>query len=210
VTTPRWSPEGLWIAFDARVKADGDIYVVSAGGGQSRRLTSEPSDDGLPAWSRDGKWIYFMSSRTGGAQIWKIPIEGGRAIQVTRQGGGAPTESADGAFVYYMKVQSGGKYELWRIPSTGGEEVQIIGARLGLQKFALVKDGVYFVEGNWRDSVCALQFHRFSTGRTERAGVIHRRLDTGLGVWPTDHPRWLYYSGFEEPTGDLMLAESRP
>lgn len=210
VTTPRWSPEGRWIAFDARVKADGDIYVVSAGGGQSRRLTTDPGDDGLPGWSRDGKWIYFTSYRTGGAQIWKIPIEGGRAIQLTRQGGVAPSESAHGAFVYYMKAHSGGKYELWRIPSTGGEEVQIIGARLGLQKFALVKDGVYFVEGNWRDSVCALQFHRFSTGRTERAGVIHRRLDTGLGVWPTDHPRWLYYSGFEEATGDLMLAESTP
>lgn len=122
----------------------------------------------------------------------------------------APSESAHGAFAYYMKAHSGGKYELWRIPSTGGEEVQIIGARLGLQKFALVKDGVYFVEGNWRDSVCALQFHRFSTGRTERAGVIHRRLDTGLGVWPTAPPRWLYYSGFEEATGDLMLAESTP
>lgn len=210
VTTPRWSPDALWIAFDARVQTDGDIYVASAAGGQSRRLTTDPSDDGLPAWSRDGRWIYFTSTRTGGPQIWKMPAEGGQAIQLTRQGGAAPTESADGAFVYYMKAHSGDRYELWRIPSTGGEEVQIIGARLGLQKFALVKDGVYFVEGNWRDSVCALQFHRFSTGRTERAGVIHRRLDTGLSVWPTDHPRWLYYSAFEEPTGDLMLAERRP
>jgi Tol biopolymer transport system component len=210
VTTPRWSPDGLWIAFDARVKANGDIYVVGASGGQARRLTTEPSEDGLPAWSRDGKWIYFSSSLNAGAQIWKIPAEGGTAIQLTQQGGVAPTESADGAFLFYMKPRSGGKHELWRIPSTGGEEIQIIGARLGLQKFALVKDGVYFVEGNWRDSVCTLQFHRFSTGRTEQAGVIRRRLDTGLGVWPTDQPRWLYYSAFEEPTGDLMLADSRP
>jgi Tol biopolymer transport system component len=210
VTTPRWSPDGLWIAFDARVKASGDIYVASARGGHSRRLTIEPSDDSLPAWSCDGKWIYFTSDRADGAQIWKMPADGGSAIQLTRQGGAAPTESADGAFVYYMKPRSGGKSELWRIPSTGGKEVQIIGARLGLQKFALVKDGVYFVEGGWRDPVCALQFHRFSTGRTGRAGVIHRRLDTGLGVWPRDHPRWLYYSAFDEPSGDLMLAESRP
>ncbi len=206
VTSPRWSPDGLWIAFDARAKTKGDIYVVRAGGGQPRRVTTEPSDDSLPAWSRDGKWTYFTSDRSGGEQIWKIAAEGGKAIQVTRRGGTAPAESADGAFVYYMKVQPGGKYELWRISSAGGEETRIIGARLGLQKFALVKDGVYFVEGNWRDSVCALQFYRFSTVRIEHAGVIHRRLDTGLAAWPADHPRWLYYSGFEEPTGDLMLA----
>ncbi|MEN6534432.1 MAG: hypothetical protein ABFD60_10675 [Bryobacteraceae bacterium] len=210
VTTPNWSPDGFWIAFDARVKENADIYMVSARGGQPRCLTKETSTDSLPAWSGDGKWIYFTSDRSGEPQIWKMPVEGGAAVQLTRQIGVASSESSDGAFVYYMKPRSGGKYELWRIPSSGGNEVQIIGARLGLQRFALVKDGVYFVEGNWRGSVFALQFHSFATGKTERVGVIHHRLDTGLGVWPKDHPRWLYYGSFEEPTGDLMLAERIP
>ncbi len=207
VTTPRWSPDGLWIVFDARVKANGDIYVVSARGERPRRLTDEPSDESFPAWTHDGKWVYFTSDRADGPQIWKMPAAGGRAMRLTRQGGVAPTESADGAFVYYMKPRSAGKYELWRIPSSGGQEVRIIEARLGLPKFALAKEGVYFAEGNWRDSAYALQFHRLSTGQTERVGVIRHRLDTGLSVWPADYPRWLYYSGFDEPTGDLMLAE---
>src|SRR5206468_12354676 len=39
--SPRWSPDGRWIAFDC-LKDDGnyDLYVISADGGVPRRLTT--------------------------------------------------------------------------------------------------------------------------------------------------------------------------
>jgi Tol biopolymer transport system component len=64
VGSPRWSPDSRWIAFDSPTKAgNDDIYVIGADGGQSRRLTSGPSNNVRPSWSHDGRWIYFGSNR---------------------------------------------------------------------------------------------------------------------------------------------------
>ena len=36
--TPRWSPDGLWVAFDSRPEGQPDIFVI-ASEGDERRLT---------------------------------------------------------------------------------------------------------------------------------------------------------------------------
>ena len=61
--SPRWSPDGRWIAYDAQAE-DGnwDIYVIEAAGGQPRRLTTHPAFEHFASWSRDGQWIYFRSA----------------------------------------------------------------------------------------------------------------------------------------------------
>src|SRR5262249_33989132 len=124
--TPRWSPDGRWIAFDSRSndwgrEGNADIYLISAEGGQPRRLTTEPSEDVAPSWSRDGKWIYFGSTRSGSMQIWKVPVEGGQAaVQVTRQGGFEGFESKDGKLFYYAKGRN--LPGIWQVAVGGGEE----------------------------------------------------------------------------------------
>jgi TolB protein len=57
---PVWSPKGDRIAFGG-----GEISVVPALGGTSRRLTRGPDDSG-PAWSPDGTRIAFVRSNTNG------------------------------------------------------------------------------------------------------------------------------------------------
>ena len=102
--TPRWSPDGMNIAFDTRPDAQADIYVVSSIGGTPRRVTKSEFEDVVPSWSSDGAWIYFASNRTGAWQVWRAPAarrrgraghDGGRfcgvriarwAISVLRQG----------------------------------------------------------------------------------------------------------------------------
>jgi Tol biopolymer transport system component len=206
VSTPRWSPDGKAIAFDVRAHANGDIYVVGSGGGSPRPITAEPSDDAFPAWSANGKWLYFASDRDGASQIWKQPVAGGSAVRLTREGGIAPSESPDGRHVYYMKIQSGDKYALWRVPAGGGEE-EFFAPQLGLQKFALTDRGAYFIQGDWNGSDLILAFQPFSSRKPEIAGRFHQRLDTGLSLFPAANPKWLYYTGYEKPTADLMMAE---
>src|SRR5215813_10979450 len=75
-----------------RPEGNADIYVVSAEGGQPRRLTTDPAEDIVPSWSRDGRRIYFTSNRSGRLQIWKMPAGEGDAAQMTRQGGFEPME----------------------------------------------------------------------------------------------------------------------
>jgi eukaryotic-like serine/threonine-protein kinase len=105
--TPRWSPDGRWIAFYSQGE-DGrrHIYMMDASGGRPRRLTPELPDEAVPSWSRDGKWIYFRSNRTGRDEIWRVPVAGGRAEQLTKEGGDAADESADGITLFYIKSMS--------------------------------------------------------------------------------------------------------
>ena len=53
------SPDGSEIAFCYK----GDIYVVDAGGGTARQITSNPAYDSDPIWTPDGKNIVFSSYR---------------------------------------------------------------------------------------------------------------------------------------------------
>jgi dipeptidyl aminopeptidase/acylaminoacyl peptidase len=64
-TSPRWSPDGRWLAFvsnrdgDDEKQAKGQLYVVPAHGGEARKLTdAKESVEGL-AWSPDSTRIAF-------------------------------------------------------------------------------------------------------------------------------------------------------
>lgn len=95
--SPRWSPDGQYLAFDSRPKGSADIFLIPAGGGRRRKITSESSNEVTPAFSSDGKSIYFASDRGGAWQVWKQPAEGGPARQVTQAGRFAPQESSNGS-----------------------------------------------------------------------------------------------------------------
>jgi Tol biopolymer transport system component/DNA-binding winged helix-turn-helix (wHTH) protein len=119
--TPRWSPDGQSIAFDARTKNGVYIYTVTLREGVPKLLVGDTRENICPSWSPDGKWVYFVSSRTGGWQVWKVPADGGTPSQVTTLGGHAPFASADGKFIYYAKTAYANP-EIWQVPVDGGTE----------------------------------------------------------------------------------------
>jgi Tol biopolymer transport system component len=76
-STPRWSPDGEWIAFAADRGYGGGISIIRPGGSQERRLTET---GGWPAWRSDGRHIsYAVVTPDGRQQIETVAIDGAAA-----------------------------------------------------------------------------------------------------------------------------------
>ncbi len=79
--SPRFSPDGKWIAFSADYGGNLDVFVVPASGGQPRRLTWHPSPDVVEGWTPDGKRILFSSGRYSHSRrysrLFTVPLRGG-------------------------------------------------------------------------------------------------------------------------------------
>ncbi|MFL6466998.1 MAG: TolB family protein, partial [Pyrinomonadaceae bacterium] len=63
-SSPRWSPDGKFLAFVRSAEAPGSfaqIFLLPTSGGEAFQLTSIARGAGGPVWSPDGKWIAFSS-----------------------------------------------------------------------------------------------------------------------------------------------------
>lgn len=207
--SPMWSPDGKYVVFDSRPNGNPDIYIISADGGMPRRLTSDASQEVVPSWSRDGKWIYFASNRTGRYELFKQPAQGGIASQITHNGAFHGIESPDGQFVYYAK--STNLPGLWRVPTGGGKEEQVIpGLRGGYWGYwGFGKDGIYWIDredlegGGGR---YPLHYYQFSTKKDVMMTHLMRRpFNSGLSISP-DFRNFLYTQVDQSET-DIMMVD---
>ncbi len=74
--SPRFSPNGQWLAFTGEYDGNSDVFVVSVAGGAPRRMTWHPAPDLVQGWTPDGRHIAFASNRMG-------VVSGGGATPMT-------------------------------------------------------------------------------------------------------------------------------
>lgn len=211
--TPRWSPDGKWVAFDSRTNSpdttgNPDIYIINSEGGKPRLITDDPSENVAPSWSRDGKWIYFGSSRTGRFEIWKTPATGGKAIQITKNGGFEAFESKDGKFIYYLKGRA--VSGIWKTPASGGEETLVTNHNnAGFRRYwRLVDNGIYFVT-DLQDKSSQLEFFDFSTNSATEVVQLSIGPDLyspGLAISPDG--RFFLFAQMDQSGSDLIMIDN--
>lgn len=81
-----------------------------------------------PAWSPDGKDIVLTTNFTGRNNLWKVSSSGGWPIQLSQSDDrqSAAVWSPDGKWIVYQQDHGGGEvYDIFAIPSSGGEAVNL-------------------------------------------------------------------------------------
>jgi Tol biopolymer transport system component len=137
-TQPAFSPAGDLIAFRSE-RDGGGIFIMGATGENVRRLT----DFGFnPAWSPDGKQLAINSetvshpfARVGYSDLWVVDASSGEKRRLvsgqesTQHGGGdasQPSWSPHGDRIAYWGLRGNtGLRDIWTIPASGGEPVDV-------------------------------------------------------------------------------------
>jgi len=128
-TEPAISPDRSEIAF----VSGGDIWAVSAGGGEARLLLSHPANESRPFYSPDGKRLAFISNRTGGGDIYLLTFATSEVIRLTFDDGHEQLDgwSRDGRWIYFSSTSHdiAGMNDVFRVSADGGTPMEIAADR---------------------------------------------------------------------------------
>jgi len=122
---PGISPDGREIAF---VSA-GDIWTVSAEGGEARLLVAHGAAESRPMYAPDGRRLAFVSTRTGGGDIYILDFTNGALRRLTFDDGLEQLDgwSRDGQWVYFSSNSRdiAGMNDIYRVRATGGTPMPV-------------------------------------------------------------------------------------
>jgi WD40 repeat protein len=125
VGAPRWSPDGLAIAydisyFDPPAPVVGSFYMISSTGGDPRLVLGSLRPAGLD-WSPDGTKIVYSDGQDGVYDLWIMELGGSPSRLTTGAGNkGGPVWSPDGEAIAYLEGRG-----VWIVPASGGTPTQV-------------------------------------------------------------------------------------
>ncbi len=106
--SPRFSPDGQWVAFTGQYDGNTDVFVVPVGGGEPRRLTWHPGVDLVRDFAPDGSAVLFASRRSAYtnrySQLFLASLDGGMPEQLPIPNGWRAAISPDGTKIAYTPL----------------------------------------------------------------------------------------------------------
>jgi Tol biopolymer transport system component len=126
--SPELSPDGKKIVFESDRSGSMEIWTCDRDGSNLNQLThlGGPQSLGPPRWSPDSQRIAFDSALGEHNAIFVINAEGGVPRPLTHEAVDSrnPTWSRDGKWIYFSSIRTG-EWQIWRMPSEGGDPVQV-------------------------------------------------------------------------------------
>ncbi len=120
-----WLPDGR-IIYASDENGNHDIWVMDERGSAVRQLTFDDQMDIKPTTDRSGSYIVFISYRAGAANIWRMNADGTDHKQLTfGDYEDNPQISPDAQWVVYQRESEALKFQIWRVPLEGGEQVRM-------------------------------------------------------------------------------------
>ena len=166
--TPRWSPDGRFIAYDARPYVQSDVYSVELSTHLVRRITRDSADDAVPSWSRDGRSVYFASNRTGRGRSSRPRRKEARRCKSRATEASRPSRRSGAAC---SSIRSSSCRGLFRVPAGGGLEVQVLEQPHCWGHFAVTRDGVLYLDSTRQSRPVAL-FQKLGDGVAEAVASL--------------------------------------
>lgn len=103
-TFPKFSPDGITIAYIGNYEGNRDVYTIPAAGGLSTRVTHHPANEIVTDWSPDNRVIYYAAGHLGLARqdsIFLANPTGGMPERVPVAYGNTATIAPDGVTLAY-------------------------------------------------------------------------------------------------------------
>lgn len=114
--SPRFSPDGKWIAFTGEYDGNNDVYLVSVNGGAPTRLTYHPATDLVEGFTPDGSAVLFSSSRNVFTRrymkLYTVSVEGGFPDELPIPNGLRASFSPDGSQIAYIPIAE--RFQQWK------------------------------------------------------------------------------------------------
>ena len=178
IEAPNWTVDGQWLVYNS----GGKLYRISPNGGETTLISTGDINgcNNDHVLSADGKSIAISASSMTrpGSRIYTLPLEGGQPKLITPL---APSYlhgwSPDGKTFCYC-AERDGEYDIYTIPSTGGEEKRLTTA-VGLD------DGPEFSPNGkyiWFNSVRSglMQIYRMKADGSQQRQMT---FDSKLNSW---------------------------
>jgi CubicO group peptidase (beta-lactamase class C family)/Tol biopolymer transport system component len=189
---PRYSPDGLQLAYISDEDGSDNVWVASADGSAARAVSRVPRSSMLsPAWTADGRSILVtvvdaFATRT--AELWRFDVRTGEGTRVVPNGNGAAAPlvsspapgpygvwpAGDGETFWFASVtprpygsRNGASSVLMHMPAAGGGATPVVVEGTPAMKPTLSRDGARLAYGTVREGRTGLRVRDLATG-TER------------------------------------------